>query len=88
MKKNKGNVCKKYKNVKMNNIESIEKWILDECNCNICKKDNYITKLLQSTTIKKENTIQLNELTLTSKMIIKIQTELMKKHLLDTICII
>ena len=85
MKKNKGNVCKKYKNVKMNYIESIEKWILDECNCNICKKDNYLTGLLQSITIKKENTMQLNELTLTSKMIIKIQTEIMKKHVLDTI---
>ena len=67
----------------MNNIQSIEKWILDDCKCNVCKKDNYLSELLQSITIKKENTIQLSELTLTSKMIIKIQTEIMKKHLLD-----
>lgn len=85
MTKNKRNVCKKYKNININNIQSIEKWILDDCKCNVCKKDNYLPELLQSITIKKENTIQLSELTLTSKMIIKIQTEIMKKHLSDTL---
>ena len=78
-------ICKKFKRIDTNKIESIEKWILDDCNCNVCNKDNYITSILQSIKIKKEDNVQLEELTLTSKMIIKIQMEIVKKHLLETI---
>ena len=78
-------ICKKFKRIDTNKIKSIEKWILDDCNCNICNKDNYITDILQSIKIKKEDNVQLEELTLTSKMIIKIQMEIVKKHLLETI---
>lgn len=78
-------LCKKFKRIDTNKIKSIEKWILEDCNCNICNKDNYITDILQSIKIKKEDNIQLEELTLTSKMIIKIQMEIVKKHLLETI---
>ena len=80
-------ICKKFKRIDTNKIESIEKWILDDCNCNcnVCYKDNYITHILQSIKIKKEDNIQLEELTLTSKMIIKIQMEIVKKYLLETI---
>jgi hypothetical protein len=78
-------ICKKFKKININRIESIEKWILDDCHCGACNKDEYITKLLQSIKIKKEDNIQLEELTLTSKMIIKIQTEITKKHLLETL---
>ena len=78
-------ICKKFKRIDTNKIESIEKWILDECNCNVCNKDNYITSILQSIKIKKEDNVQLEELTLTSKMIIKIQMEIVKKYLLETI---
>ena len=78
-------ICKKFKRIDTNKIESIEKWILDDCNCNVCNKDNYITSILQSIKIKKEDNVQLEELTLTSKMIIKIQMEIVKTHLLETI---
>ena len=78
-------ICKKFKRIDTNKIKSIEKWILDDCNCNICNKDNYITDILQSIKIKKKDNVQLEELTLTSKMIIKIQMEIVKKHLLETI---
>ena len=78
-------ICNKFKRIDTNKIESIEKWILDECNCNVCNKDNYITSILRSIKIKKEDNVQLEELTLTSKMIIKIQMEIVKKHLLETI---
>lgn len=78
-------ICKKFKRIDTNKIESIEKWILDDCYCNVCNKDNYITSILQSIKIKKEDNVQLEELTLTSKMIIKIQMEIVKKHLLETI---
>ena len=78
-------ICKKLKRIDTNKIKSIEKWILDECNCNVCNKDNYITSILRSIKIKKEDNVQLEELTLTSKMIIKIQMEIVKKHLLETI---
>lgn len=81
-------ICKKFKRIDTNKIESIEKWILDDCHCGSCNKDEYITKLLQSIKIKKEDNIQLEELTLTSKMIIKIQTEITKKHLLETLYLI
>jgi len=78
-------ICKKFKRIDTNKIKSIENWILDDCNCNVCNKDNYITSILQSIKIKKEDNVQLEELTLTSKMIIKIQMEIVKKHLLETI---
>ena len=78
-------ICNKFKRIDTNKIKSIEKWILDECNCNVCNKDNYITSILRSIKIKKEDNVQLEELTLTSKMIIKIQMEIVKKHLLETI---
>ena len=78
-------ICKKFKRIDTNKIKSIEKWILDDCNCNICNKDKYITDILQSIKIKKKDNVQLEELTLTSKMIIKIQMEIVKKHLLETI---
>ena len=84
-KNNTKRICKKFKRIDTNKIKSIEKWILDDCNCNICNKDNYITGILQSIKIKKEDNVQLEELTLTSKMIIKIQMEIVKKHLLETI---
>ena len=84
-KNNKKRICKKFKRIDTNKIKSIEKWILNECNCNVCNKDNYITSILQSIKIKKEDNVQLEELTLTSKMIIKIQMEIVKKHLLETI---
>ena len=78
-------ICKKFKKIHINKIESIEKWILNNCHCGVCNKDDYITELLQSIKIKKEGNIQLEELTLTSKMIIKIQTEIVKKYLLETL---
>lgn len=78
-------ICKNFKRIDTNKIKSIEKWILEDCNCNVCNKTNYITSILQSIKIKKENNVQLDELTLTSKMIIKIQMEIVKKHLLETI---
>jgi hypothetical protein len=78
-------MCKKFKKTHINKIESVEKWILDDCHCSVCHKDDYITELLQSIKIKKEDNIQLEELTLTSKMIIKIQTEIVKKYLLETL---
>lgn len=78
-------ICKNFKRIDTNKIESIEKWVLDDCNCNVCNKYNYITSILQSIKIKKEDNVQLEELTLTSKMIIKIQMEIVKKYLLVTI---
>lgn len=84
-KNNTKNICKKFKKINTNDIKSIEKWILDDCYCNTCNNDKYIKNMLQSIKIKKENNLQLEELTLTSKMIIKIQTEIVKKHLLETI---
>ena len=48
-------ICKKFKRIDTNKIESIEKWILDDCNCNVCNKDNYITSILRSIKIKKED---------------------------------
>jgi hypothetical protein len=84
-KNNTKNICKKFKKININEIKSIEKWILDDCYCNICNNDTYINDMLRSIKIKKENNFQLEELTLTSKMIIKIQTEIVKKHLLETI---
>ena len=77
--------CKKKKNINLNNIESIEKWILDDCNCTYCNGNQYITNMLQSIKIKKENTIQLDELILTGKMIIKIKMEIVKKQLMETL---
>jgi hypothetical protein len=77
--------CKKYKNMRINRLASIEKWILEECYCNVCNQNTYLNGVLQSIQIQKEANIQLNELTLTSKMIVKIQMEIVKKCLLDTI---
>ena len=77
--------CKKKKNINLNYIESIEKWILDDCNCTYCNRNLYITNTLQSIKIKKENTIQLDELILTGKMIIKIKMEIVKKQLMETL---
>ena len=66
------NNCQKRKNINLNDIEHIEKWILEDCNCVNCDKNSYITNVLQSIKIKREDTIQLDELKLTGKMIIKI----------------
>jgi len=79
------NNCRKMKNVNFINIESIEKMVLDDCNCKNCSMNVYITSVLNSIKTKKEDTIQLDELTLTGKMIIKIKMEIIKKHLLETL---
>ena len=79
MKKN----CKN-KNINTTNIREMENWILNDCTCNICKKD-HIKNIIPNIKIQKESNIQLNELTLTSKMIIKIQTEIVKKNMLNII---
>ena len=75
--------CKQNKNINTGKIEKIEKWILDDCKCSQCKYDSYMKNIVSDIKIKKEANIQLNELTLTSKMIIKIQMEIVKKHLLN-----
>ena len=72
------------KNINTTNIHEIENWILNDCICNICKK-NHIKNIIPDIKIQKESNIQFNELTLTSKMIIKIQTEIVKKYMLDII---
>jgi hypothetical protein len=72
------------KNMNLINIESIEKMVLDDCNCKNCSMSGYLKSVLSSIKTKKEDTIQLDELTLTGKMIIKIKMEIVKKHLLET----
>ena len=74
--------CKKNKNIDLAKIYKIEKWILDKCSCNNCQNIN-IKNIISDIKIHKEQDIQLSELTLTSKMIIKIQTEIAKKYILD-----
>ena len=76
--------CKKNKKCDLNKIQHIEKWILDNCNCNRCRQ-NSIKNIMSDIKIKKEQNIQLNELTLTSKMIIKIQIEIAKKFILNSL---
>ena len=48
-------------------------------------KKDHIKNIIPNIKIQKESNIQLNELTLTSKMIIKIQTEIVKKNMLNII---
>lgn len=75
--------CNKYKLCTFNNIESMEKWVFNECNCVNCNKNTYLHKLLQSIKINREGMIQLDELKLTGKMIIKIKMEIVKQKLID-----
>ena len=77
--------CRKIKNMNLENIDSIEKFVLDDCNCKNCSMSRYIKSVLCSIKTKREDTIQLDELTLTGKMIIKIKMEIVKKHLLETL---
>tara|TARA_Y100000389_G_C17066784_1_gene319983 strand:- start:118 stop:363 length:246 start_codon:yes stop_codon:yes gene_type:complete len=74
--------CKKNKNIDTTQIYKIERWILNDCSCNKCKNIT-IENIISDIKIHKEPNIQLSELMLTSKMIIKIQTEIAKKHILD-----
>jgi hypothetical protein len=75
--------CNKRKLSIFNNIESMEKWVFNECNCINCNKHTYFSRLLQSININREYMIQLDELTLTGKMIIKIKMEIVKQKLID-----
>ena len=77
------NHCRKMKNMNLLNIDSIEKFVLDDCNCKNCSSNVYLKSVLNSIKTKKEDTLQLDELTLTGKMIIKIKMEIIKKHLLE-----
>ncbi len=74
--------CKINNNTDTTKIYKIEKWILNNCSCGHCKHIA-IKNIISDIKIHKEPIIQLNELTLTSKMIIKIQTEIVKKNILD-----
>lgn len=75
--------CNKRKLSTFNNIESIEKWIFNECNCVNCNKNTYLDRMLESIKLNREDMIQLDELTLTGKMIIKIKMEIVKKKMID-----
>ena len=75
--------CNKRKLSTFNNIESIEKWIFNECNCVNCNKNTYLDRMLESIKLNREDMIQLDELTLTGKMIIKIKMEIVKRKMID-----
>lgn len=75
--------CNKCKLSTFNNIESIEKWIFNECNCVNCNKNTYLDRMLESIKLNREDMIQLDELTLTGKMIIKIKMEIVKQKIID-----
>ena len=79
------NNCRKIKTMDLMNMDSIEKFVLDDCNCKNCSSNVYLKSVLNSIKTKKEDTIQLDELTLTGKMIIKIKMEIVKRHLLETL---
>ena len=78
--------CNKRKLSIFNNIESMEKWIFNECNCVNCvncNKNTYLYCLLNSIKINREDMIKLDELTLTGKMIIKIKMEIVKHKMIN-----
>lgn len=76
--------CVKLKNRTLDNVSSLEKWLFKKCTCSGCKKSyNHINNIIDNTTIEKNNTLIHDNLLLTSKMIIKIQTEIAKKHILS-----
>jgi hypothetical protein len=48
-----------------------------------CNKNTYLDRMLESIKLNREDMIQLDELTLTGKMIIKIKMEIVKKKMID-----
>ena len=76
--------CIKLKNNTLQSMSGLEKWLLKSCNCSKCLKEHTdLDKIIYNIMINKHPKISHNNLTLTSKMIIKIQVELAKKHILD-----
>ena len=73
---------KKNKHIDTSTIGNIEKWILNDYSYEHCQH-RIIKNIISDIKIHKERNMQLTELTLTSKMIIKIQTEIAKKYILD-----
>lgn len=76
----------KHKNKILNiqNLAQIEKWILDDSFTDICNT-KIVKQFISNAKIKKEQKLNVNSVTITSKMIIKIQCEIIKRYILNHI---
>jgi hypothetical protein len=76
--------CLKLNKINLCDLLSIENWINKQCNCSECVKINQIYKeKISKYIIKRYPKSVCNNLSLTSKMIIKIQLEIAKVKLLE-----
>lgn len=75
--------CKKFNQLSCDSIIQIEKWVCKNCVCEEClSASNKLDTHINSITIQRHPTFIHNNLFLTSKMLIKINLEIIKKQIL------
>ena len=76
----------KHKNKILNiqTLAQIEKWVLDDSFTDIYNT-KIVKQFISNAKIKKEQKLNVNSVTITSKMIIKIQCEIIKRYILNHI---
>lgn len=74
----------KNKNLDIKTLAQIEKWVLDDSSTDIYNT-KIVKQFISNAKIKKEQKLNVNSVTITSKMIIKIQCEIIKRYILNHI---
>ena len=74
----------KNKNLDIKTLAQIEKWVLDDSYTDIYNT-KIVRQFISNAKIKKEQKLNVNSVTITSKMIIKIQCEIIKRYILNHI---